>query len=131
MSGTAGFVCAALRGLGYSNVYDVPPSVRVCCEPVVLCGSGLDVEARFADGSARGKEKISVLACCDDARDAESTCRGVWADVRGYGWAGIAALGGWRVVSVTAGLPTYRGRDGSGRWLWGFEMDCTVVVEHG
>lgn len=130
MSGAAGFACAVLRGLGYSNVFDVAPSVRVCCEPIVLGGNGFECEARFADGSVRGTEKVSVLVCCDDARDSENTCRAVWADLRGCGWPGLAALDCCRVVAVACGVPTYRGRDGSGRWLWGFEMDCTVVIEH-
>ena len=120
----------ALAGLGYTNVFTTPPSALVCCEPIVLSSVGWERESRQADGTERGRERGRVLVCCDGATDAEATCRAVERDLRLAAWpAGCA--GGERVVAVDTGMPLAAGRDGSGRWLWGFDATFTVVRDFG
>lgn len=122
----AAFAAEVLAGLGYTNVFTTPLSALVCCEPIVLGSFGWERESRQADGSERERERVRVTVCCDDAADAEGTCRAVERDLRRAAWPGGGA--GERMVAVDTGMPLPRGRDGSGRWLWGgFEMTCVVV----
>lgn len=128
--GAASLCRAALRRMGYGNAYTCAPSARVCAEPIVLSGRGWKRSARLADGGERGVERVCVVVCCDGAADADATCRAVARDLARASWDGDGA--GWcRMVAVSCGAPEYQGRDGSGRWLWGFSMDCTVVRDFG
>lgn len=129
--GVADAVATLLRALGYGNVFCSPPPARVCCEPIVLAQGAWEREARLADGTERGRVPVDVLVCCEDPRDAEATCRAVERNLRRDSWTGVGE--GWRcrVGSVDSGGAAPRGRDGSGRWLWGFALILTVVIDHG
>lgn len=129
--GVADVVATLLRALGYANVFCSPPPARVCCEPIVLTQGALERGARLADGTERGTVPVGVLVCCEDPRDAEATCRAVERDLRRDTWAG--AGDGWRcrVCAADSGGSASRGRDGSGRWLWGFTLTMTVVIDYG
>ena len=129
--GIAGAVAVLLRALGYANVFTWPPPARVCCEPIVLSQSSWEREARLADGTERGLVPVDVLVCCEAARDAEATCRAVERDLRRGSWTGSGE--GWRcrVAAADSGGSAPRGRDGSGRWLWGFTLILTVVIDYG
>lgn len=126
----AAMAAEVLADLGYTNVFTTPPSALVCCEPIVLGSAGWERESRQSDGSERGREAVRVLVCCDCAHDAEATCRAVERDLRGAAWP-AGAVGGERVVAVDPDLPRSLGRDGSGRWLWGFDLECVVVRDYG
>lgn len=125
--GAADVAAAFLRSLGYANVFTAPPAARVCADPVVLTCTAWEREARLADGCERGAWTIDVLTCCEDPRDAEATACALERDVRRGDWDG--AGDGWhvRVVACDTGAPEPRGRDGSGRWLWGFAMILTIA----
>lgn len=125
--GVCGVVATVLRALGYANVFTAPPSSRLCCEPVVVTAGAWERESRQADGEERGTQAVNVLVCCEDPSDAEATCRAVERDLRRDGWTGSGD--GWhcRVAAVDSGAPEYKGRDSSGRWLWGLELRLTVV----
>lgn len=129
--GVAGAVAALLRALGYGNVFCSPPPARVCCEPIVLTQGAWEREARLADGTERGRAPVDVLVCCEDPRDAEATCRAAERELRRDSWTG--AGDGWhcRVAVADSGGSAPRGRDGSGRWLWGFTLTLTVVIDYG
>ena len=126
----AAMAAEVLAGLGYTNVFTTPPSALVCCEPIVLAPAGWERDSRQADGCERGREVVRVLVCCDYARDAEATCRAVERDLRGAAWP-VGAADGERVVAVDTDMPRGLGRDGSGRWLWGFDLTCVVVRDFG
>ena len=129
--GVAGAAAALLRALGYGNAFCSPPPARLCCEPIVLTQGALEREARLADGAERGRVPVDVLVCCEAARDAEATCRAVERDLRRGSWTGSGE--GWRcrVAAADSGGSAPRGRDGSGRWLWGFTLILTVVIDFG
>ena len=129
--GVAGVVATLLRALGYGNAFCSPPPARLCCEPIVLTQGAWQREARLADGTERGRVPVDVLVCCEAARDAEATCRAVERDLRWGSWTGAGE--GWRcrVAAVDSGGSAPRGRDGSGRWLWGFTLILTVVIDFG
>lgn len=125
--GVTAAVATVLRSLGYENVYMAPPSARLCCEPIMVACGTWERESRQADGAERGLRTVDVLVCCEDPSDAEATCRAVERDLRRDGWTGSGD--GWhcRVAAIDSGAPEYRGRDSSGRWLWGFALALTVV----
>lgn len=129
--GVADVVAVLLRALGYGNVFTCPPPAHVCCEPIVLSQGSWEREARLADGAERGRVPVDVTVCCESARDAEATCRAVERDLRRDPWEG--AGDGWRcrVSAADSGGCAPRGRDGSGRWLWGFTLTLTVVIDFG
>ena len=120
--GVADVVATLLGALGYGNVFCSPPPARVCCEPIVLTQGAFERDARLADGAERGRVPVGVLVCCEDPRDSEATCRAVERDLRRESWTG--AGDGWhcRVCAADSGGSAPRGRDGSGRWLWGFDL---------
>ena len=122
--GVAGAAAALLRALGYGNAFCSPPPARLCCEPIVLTQGALEREARLAAGAERGRVPVDVLVCCEAARDVER-------DLRRDSWEGSGE--GWRcrVAAVDSGGSAPRGRDGSGRWLWGFTLILTVVIDFG
>ena len=119
--GVAGAAAALLRALGYGNAFCSPPPTQ----------GALEREARLADGAERGRVPVDVLVCCEAARDAEATCRAVERDLRRGSWTGSGE--GWRcrVAAADSGGSAPRGRDGSGRWLWGFTLILTVVIDFG
>lgn len=129
--GVVDVVATLLGALGYGNVFCSPPPVRVCCEPIVLTQGAFERDARLADGAERGRVPVGVLVCCEDPRDSEATCRAVERDLRRESWTG--AGDGWhcRVCAADSGGSAPRGRDGSGRWLWGFDLILTLEVDHG
>ena len=129
--GVAGAAAALLRALGYGNAFCSPPPARLCCEPIVLTQGAFERDARLADGAERGRVPVGVLVCCEDPRDSEATCRAVERDLRRESWTG--AGDGWhcRVCAADSGGSAPRGRDGSGRWLWGFDLILTLEVDHG
>lgn len=129
--GAADAVAALLRATGYANVFTCPPPARACCEPIVLAQGAFEREARLADGTERGRVPVDVTVCCEDPRDAEATARAVERDLRRDSWEGFGE--GWhcRVSAVDSEGPSPGGRDGSGRWLWGFTLVLTVVRDVG
>ena len=124
MSDAADIAVGILRGMGYANAYSIAPSAAVCAEPIVLVSKGWEREARFADGSERGREGVSTIVCCDSVSDARATAFAVERDLRRVVW---NAVDGVRIVSVDTDMPRSLGRDSSGRWLWGFTLSCVVV----
>ena len=124
--GAADVAAALLRSLGYGNVFTAPPAASLCAEPIVLAAGEFARDARQADGTERGTLPVGVTVCCDDPRDAEATVHAVERDLRLADWTGENT--GWhvRVVAVDTAAPRSLGRDGSGRWLWGFTLLLTI-----
>lgn len=125
--GVCAAVAAALGVRGFTDVFTSPPSAMLCTEPIVLSCGAWERLARLSDGRERGVQAVGVLACRDTPSEAEAACRAAEAALRGCAWE--ARLEGWRVrvAACDSGAPEPRGRDGSGRWLWGFDLLCTVV----
>lgn len=121
----------ALRAAGYANAYDVPVAAWVCREPIVVSCGAWERESAQADWDERGRRALVLRVCCDDPADAEATARAVAADLRAAEWAGANAPAGTRVIACDVGLPSPRGRDRSGRWVWDVPATMTAVVGRG
>ena len=96
-SDVAGAVASMLCALGFAGVFCAPPSAGFCAEPIVVTQGAFAREARLAAERA----------------------------LRGAAWP--IDVDGARIASADSGGSGPRGRDGSGRWLWGFTLICTVV----
>ncbi|MRX79386.1 hypothetical protein [Enorma shizhengliae] len=121
----AGAVASMLFALGFAGVFCAPPSARCCAEPIVVSQGAFEREARLADGCERGRVDIGVLVCREEAGAAEAACLAAERALRGAAWP--IDVDGVRISSVDSDGAGPRGRDGSGRWLWGFTLICTVV----
>lgn len=121
----AGAVASMLYALGFADVFCAPPSAGFCAEPIVVTQGPFAREARLADGSERGRVDVGVLACREEAGAAEAACLAAERALRGAAWP--IDVDGMRIASVDSDGAGPRGRDGSGRWLWGFTLICTVV----
>ena len=97
----AGAVASMLCELGFSGVFCAPPPAGFCAEPIVVTQGPFAREARLADGSERGRVDVGAAWPID--------------------------VDGVRIASADSDGSGPRGRDGSGRWLWGFTLICTVV----
>lgn len=121
----AGAVASMLYALGFTGVFCAPPSAGFCAEPIVVSQGAFAREARLADGGERGRVDVDVLACREDAGAAEAVCVVAERALRGAVWP--IDVDGVRIASADSDGSGPRGRDGSGRWLWGFTLVCTVV----
>lgn len=125
--GLADAVASLLVDLGYRNAHARPVSAALCPEPLVVTALAWERESAQV-GEARWRARVDVLACCDDPTDAEATCAGAGRDLAGADWSARGRAWGLRVAAVETGPPTSRGRDRSGRWLWGLELQVTTVA---
>ena len=129
--GVVDLAAAVLVEAGWAGVFVRPPAAWLCAEPVVLTCGAWERDARTPGGEERGLRSVDVLVCREGAAEAEATCRGVERDLRCRDWEG--AGDGWRcrVAAVDSDAPAPRGRDSSGRWLWGFTLLLKVVRDVG
>ena len=125
--GVADAVAGLLRALGFSNVFTAPPSPRLCADPIVVTCGAWERVARLADDGERGLRTVDVLVCCEDPRDAEATACAVERGLRRADWTGVGGAWHVRVAACDTAAPEPRGRDGSGRWLWGLAATLTIA----
>ena len=125
--GVLDLAAAVLVEAGWAGVFTRPPAAWLCAEPIVLTCGAWERDARTPDGEERGLRSVDVLVCREDAAEAEAACLAAERDLRGGGWEGAGE--GWRcrVAAVDSDAPCPRGRDASGRWLWGFTLLLKVV----
>ena len=69
----------------------------------------------------------SRVAVGEVEADAEAVAGACERWVRRYGWERHAESGGWRICGLDTTAPSFVERDGSGRFVWGFDVICTVV----
>lgn len=124
-------VAAELAGAGVAGARVRACSALACAEPVVVRFAGFEREARF-DGEERGRALVEVLAVRETDAEAAAAAEAAEAAVRGANlntW--NEGLSGARALGADTEAPARRGRDGSGRWVWGFTARITVAREVG
>lgn len=122
----AAMVAQALRRTGLRGVFERPPAALTCSEPVVVADAGWRSCTTGADGGMRGVAVVAVLTCRDRASEARVRCEAAEHALRRARWGACAFSGEWEVTACTTSPPEPKGRDGSGRWLWGFEVELTM-----
>ncbi len=77
----------------------------------------------------RGTIGVTVLVVRETAGTAEEVAAGAELTVLRGDWEPYADAGAGRIVGLDAGPASFKERDGSGRFVWGFDVACTVVRE--
>ena len=111
---------------GFSEVFSFSPSARECAEPVVVLQGAFERDARMAE-EERGAVPVTVMVVREVAVDAEGVAVACELAVRRASWEPFADAGGYRIVGLDTTAPAFRERDSSGRFVWAFEIACTVV----
>ncbi len=106
----------------------VAPSALACAEPIVVLDGAYTRTARMAE-EERGEAGVCVLVVRETDAAAEDASAAAEAAVRRGEWEPYADAGTWRIVGLDVGAPAFRERDQSGRYVWGFDVICTVVRE--
>ena len=122
----AAMVARVLRRSGHKGVFEQPPTALMCSEPVVVSDAGWRACSKGAAGDVRGVAVVNVLVCRDRASEARIRCEAVEQAIRRARWGAYAFAGEWEVTACSTAPPEPKGRDGSGRWLWGFEVELTM-----
>ena len=104
----------------------VLPSALDCAEPIVVVEGAFSRDARMAE-EERGAVAVTVMVVREVAADAESVAVAAELVVRRADWEPYADAGTYRIVGVDTTAPAFKERDSSGRYVWAFDVMCTVV----
>jgi hypothetical protein len=104
----------------------VCPSALDCEEPIVVVDGAFSRGTRLAE-EERGSVVVTVIVVQEVSADAESVAIAAELAVRRADWEPYADAGGYRIVGVDTSAPAFRERDSSGRYVWAFDVTCTVV----
>lgn len=102
------------------------PSALDCAESIVAVEGTFERGSRLAE-EERGSVVVTVLVVREVMADAESVAAAAELAVRRADWEQYADAGGYRIVGVDTSAPAFRERDSSGRYVWSFDVACTVV----
>ena len=104
----------------------VSPSALDCAEPVVVLEDEFKRDSRLAE-EERGSVTVTVLVVREVAADAEDVATATERAIRRADWEPYADADAYRIVGIDTTAPVYKERDTSGRFVWSFEVACTVV----
>ena len=104
----------------------VSPSALDCAEPVVVLDGAFTRDARMSE-EERGAVAVTVLVVREVASEAENVAVAAERAVRRASWEPYADAGAYRIVGIDTSAPAFKERDRSGRFVWAFEVACTVV----
>lgn len=104
----------------------VSPSALDCPEPIAVSDGAFERESRMAE-EERGTVAVTVLVVREVSSDAEDVATAAERTVRRADWEPYADVGAYRIVGIDTTAPAFRERDSSGRFVWAFEVACTVV----
>lgn len=106
----------------------VCPSGLDCAEPIVVTEGAFARDSRQAE-EERGTVAVTVMVVREVAADAESVALAAEQAVRRADWEPYADAGAYRIVGIDTSVPAFKERDSSGRFVWSFDVTCTVVRE--
>jgi hypothetical protein len=109
-----------------SHFSKVCPSALDCKEPIVVTEGAFSRGSRLAE-EERGAVAVTVLVVREAMADAESVAVAAELEVRRADWEPYADADGYRIVGIDTIAPALKERDTSGRYVWAFDVVCTVV----
>lgn len=104
----------------------VRPSVLDCAEPIVVTEGAFEHDSRMAE-EERGTVAVTVMVVREVAADAATVAITAERAVRRADWEPYAEAGPYRIVGIDTTAPAFKERDSSGRFVWSFDVACTVV----
>ena len=111
---------------GFSEVFSFSPSARGCAEPIVVTQGAFSRDARMAE-EERGTVPVTVMVVREVSADSEDVATAAERAIRRADWEPYADAGAYRIVGIDTTAPAFKERDSSGRFVWSFEVACTVV----
>ena len=91
-----------------------------------MTAAAFECEERFAD-EERGHIAVTVLVVRELAAEAERVAEECERCVRRTSWEPYADADRYRICGLDTCAPVFKERDSSGRYVWGFDVDVTVV----
>ena len=120
-------VAGILRDAHFTSYFTkVSPSALDCAEPIVVLDGGFERDSRMAE-EERGTVAVTVLVVREALAEAENVATAAELAVRRADWEPYADAGTYRIVGIDTMAPIFKERDSSGRFVWSFEVACTVV----
>lgn len=104
----------------------VHPSALDCAEPIVAVEGAFSRDSRMAE-EERGSVVVTALVVREVMADAESVAIAAEMAVRRADWEPYADAGAYRIVGIDTTAPAFKERDSSGRYVWAFDVSCSVV----
>ena len=119
-------VAKALLGGDFASYFASLPSADDEPEPIVLREGKFERVSRM-EHEERGTVAVAVLVVREVAATAEADAIACEKWIRAYGWEPVAENGSWRIVGLDTTAPSFKEIDGSGRFVWAFDVLLTVV----
>ena len=120
-------VAKMLADAHFSDCFSkVLPSALDYAEPIVVSERAFERASRMSE-EERGTVPVTVMVVREASADAEAVAGACERAVRSGSWEPYAETWPWRIVGVDTSAPALMRRDGSGRFVWSFEVACTVV----
>ena len=119
-------VAKALLEGDFASYFASLPSADDEPEPIVLREGKFERVSRM-EHEERGTVAVAVLVVREVAATAEADAIACEKWIRAYGWEPVAENGSWRIVGLDTTAPSFKELDGSGRFVWAFDVLLTVV----
>lgn len=121
-----GLVAKMLVDAQFTSVFTQSLSPLDCAEPIVVVPGGYGRDSEQV-GAERGERVVEVVVCREVYAVAEAVALACERALRECEWDAHSSGYLNRIVGLDTDAPEYRGRDGSGRYLWGFAVYVTVA----
>ena len=119
-------VAKALLEGDFASYFASLPSAADEPEPIVLREGKFERVSRM-EHEERGTMTVSVLVVREVEAQAEADALACERWIRRYGWEPVAENGNWRIAGLDTTAPAFKEIDGSGRFVWAFDVVLTVV----
>lgn len=119
-------VAKALLEGDFANYFASLPSADVEPEPIVLREGKFERTSRM-EAEERGTVTVAVMVVHEVAATAEADALACERWIRRYGWEPVAENENWRIAGLDTTAPVLKEIDGSGRFVWAFDVVLTVV----
>ncbi|ERI04012.1 hypothetical protein [Atopobium sp. oral taxon 810] len=110
----------------FTNVFTQSLSAAVCPEPIVVLVGSYDRDSEQV-GAERGERVLDVIVCREVNAVAEAVSLACEQALRTAEWDTRAGAYLNRITGIDTDAPEFRGRDGSGRYLWDFKVYVTIA----
>ena len=111
---------------GFPNVFPINPSALDCGQPIVVAQGAFSRDVRMEE-EERGSVPVTVLIVREVSGDAEDVATAAERAIRRADWEPYADAGAYKIVGLDTTAPVFKERDSSGRFVWSFEVVCTVA----
>ena len=102
------------------------PSALDCAESIVVVEGTFERGSRLAE-EEHGSVVVTVMVVREVMADAGAVAAAAELEVRRADWEPYTDADGYRIVGVDTAAPALKERDSSGRYVWAFDVTCTVV----